>query len=136
MEPFARVGEEATASFMERVLVALTVTCAAEDISGTIVESDFNNNKLKLQVSLVAVIWSRPDTRSVIEHVLANIRIMTKVIFEVKVDSPLTKSICNPRSHKVKAVLSTFEDTLQTSYFHLNIDSKSPMFKVLEYAHG
>lgn len=108
----------AAASFMKCCLVRHTITGAAEDMTGTVVESDSDNIEHKLQSLSKTVVKSLSDMRSEIAHVLANIGVMTKADVEEIVES-LTKSANTLLSQIVNSVKSTFEGALKYELFYI-----------------
>lgn len=135
-EPVVTAGEEAAPSFMERVLELHTVTCAAEDMAATVVESGSDDTQHKPQPPSKTVVMSSPDTRSEMEHALADAGFMTNADVEAIVEIRLTKWTSTPQSQIVEAVESTFEEALQARCFNSNNVLKAAMFRVVEQALG
>lgn len=90
-EAAAPVGKEVAWSFMERVLAAHTVTCAAKDLDGIVMEGSSDNTKHKSQLSSKDVVKWLPDTRTEIEHIWSSLSVVTKADIKVTVESCLTK---------------------------------------------
>lgn len=76
---------------MERVLATHTVTGSAESMSAPVLDSDSDDTKNKLQLPSNTVVRSSSNTKSKIEHVLANLDVLTKVYVEAIHESCLTK---------------------------------------------
>lgn len=70
------------------------------------------------------------------ERPLADLRVLTKTVFEGFVENCLIKWSNTLQLQIVKDVESTFKDALQARYFNTNNDLKSAIFKVLEQVLG
>lgn len=111
-------GKEAAPSFMERVLAFHTVTHAAEDMIGTVVESEFGDTEHKSPSPSKTVIRSSPDTRSETKHVLTDPAVVTKDDVRAIVESTLTRCTITLQSQVLKAIQSTFDGTIKAIYFN------------------
>lgn len=131
-EPAVNAGNEAAPSFMERVLALHTVTHAAKDMARTVFESESHGTEHKPQTASKTVGKSSPDLGSEIDFVLTDIVVVTKAIVDTIVESSPTNCTSTLQLQIVKAVESTFEDTLQKRYFNSNNGRKTAMFNVVE----
>lgn len=110
IESAVTVIKEAEPSFIAHVLAAHTVTSAAGDIPGTVVNSNSVDTYHKPQPPLKTVLKSLPDKRSKIKLVLADLGVVTKSNVEEIVESPLTKNgpeLYSRRSWGMSRLLST-----------------------------
>lgn len=121
---------------MEPSLAAQAVILAAEDNAGTVVESDSNEYEQKPRPPSQNLVRSTPDMMINIEHVLADFGVITNADVEATIERRLTKWTSTQQSQVLKAVESTFEESLQSSYFNSNIGLKPTMYKVVEQALG
>lgn len=138
-EPVVTAGKEAAQSFMDCILAAQTGTHAQEDVAAPVVESYSDDTKQKPQPSVKTVNKSSADTQNEIVHVLPHLGVVGKTkVKEIEEigGTQLTKRYSTLQSEIVKAVESTFEDTLQTSYFNSTNGLKTAMFKVVEQGLG
>lgn len=121
LEPAATSTKEAAWLFIERVRADYTVTVAAEDFAGTVVESGSDVIKHKTQQLSKPVVKPLSDTRSEIKRVLAYLGVVTKNDVEVIVETRLTKWIRTLLLQILKTIESTIEYELKARYFNSNI---------------
>lgn len=119
-KPAVMINEETATSFMKPMMAEPTVRNAKEDISGTVVKSDSDATGYKPQPKLKSLGTSPSDTKSEIESILADLGFVMKSDVEAIFENNLTKRNTMQQLRIVKAVGSTFEDTLQESYFNSN----------------
>lgn len=112
------------------------VTGAGEDLPGTVIDSDYDDTKVKSQPPMKTVVKSSPDPKSGIEHVLADLGVMMNAKIEAKVESRPTKETSTLQSQIVKAFVCTFKDALQASYSNSSDYLKIAMFNMIERVLG
>lgn len=89
---------------MERSLPVHISTRAAENMAGTVVQSDSDDTEHKLQHPSKTIVKSLPDTRSKTAQLSADLGVMTKNDVEAIVKSHLTQWTSNLQSQIVKTV--------------------------------
>lgn len=77
-----------------------------------------------------------PDTRSKMEHVIADLTVVRKADVVAIVESCLNMWTSTLQSHVVKAVQSTSEDTSPLNYINLNKGLKFAILNVVDQALG
>lgn len=120
----------------KQVLAAPTSTRAAEDMAGTVVESNSNDPDYRWQLLSKSFVKSLPDTRSQIELVLNGLCVVVKANNEGIVDSLLTRWTSSLQLQIVRATRWTSGDALQESYLNSNSALKTAVFKKVEQAPG
>lgn len=122
--------------FMVWVLPAHIVNKAADDVTGTFIENDFDATEHKLELLSSPVVKLSSDKKSEIERVLTGLNLMTKTDVEMIVENSLTRWTTTLQSYIVKTVEFAFERTSQASLLDSNNGLKSIMFTVIEVVLG
>lgn len=112
-------------------MAAHTVPTAGQDVSCTTVEIGSGAPDYKPRPPFESVFELPPGTRSQIERTLAGFGVFRKTQIEVLVES-LIKWTNTVQRQIVQAGKLTFEEALQTCYFHLINDVKSAWFNHFE----
>lgn len=103
-----------------------TVTSTADELAGTVIESNCNDSEHKLQLLWKIVAQSSLDTRREIKHILTDLGVMTRTDVEAIVESRLTKWKSTLQSKIIKSVESTFNETFQASNCNQSNGLKPP----------
>lgn len=116
-KPTTTPGKEAAPSFVELILTMNTVTYASEYMAGTVLECPSKNSKRKPELPSKSVVKSLPDTKSKMDHGLADLCVMTKPQVEAIAEYKFIKCTSALQSQILKAVGFSFEEALQAVYY-------------------
>lgn len=117
---------------MKPVKLAKTVSKGDEDITGTVVEWNYDITNKKLHPLLRSVVRTTPDTRNEIPHALADIRVSMKTNIEKIVQNLQTKRISTQQTQILMPAVYTLEESFQASYSVMNNCLEFPVFKEVE----
>lgn len=106
-------------SYMERMVVAHTLTRGNEYMAGTVVESSFYATHYRPQAPLKSVTRLPPAMRVEIERALADLCIVIKSNVETTIEKHQIKWTNTLQSQIVRAVKSTFQGHVTSKVFQL-----------------
>lgn len=103
---------------MDRIWAKHSMSCATENMAGTVIQSDSNSTDPKPQPHSKTMVNSSLDTKGGMEPVLAYIREITKTDFRVIVETRLTRCTSALQSQIMKFVESTIRRHMTGELFY------------------
>lgn len=134
MEPSVSAGKEVALSFIKHVLAGHRVTSAADDMSGTVVESKYDNAEHTPHPPSKTVVKASHHTINESKDVRDDLGVMTKADVEALIECRRTKCTRILQLQIVKAIKSPPEVKLHARYFNSNEDLKTAVFKAVGQA--